>query len=149
VYDYVPGKVDWLVHERPVEGARAGEPRVGRFARRDAVTCALGDRVGQVRERVADSPYPFALVQAPGGVLLGRLRPSALQADPGLPAEDVMEPGPATVRPHKTAGTVARELAERDLSWAIVTTPHGVLVGVALRAQLEAAAAAWTVAEAA
>jgi hypothetical protein len=139
VYDYVEGKVDWLVHQRPVEGERAGEPTVGQYARDDVVTCALQDQVGPVRELVANSPYPFALVTVAGGVLLGRLRASMLDCDPSLRAEDVMEPGPSTVRPHKTAAGIAHDLSERELRWAIVTTPDGELIGVAARAELEAA----------
>jgi CBS-domain-containing membrane protein len=52
-----------------------------------------------------------------------------------------MEPGPSTVRPHKTAATVAKNLADKRLRWAIVTTPEGELIGVAARTELEAAAA--------
>jgi hypothetical protein len=142
VYDYVPGKVDWLVNQRPIEGERAGEPLAGQYARADTVTCGLEDRVGPVRDRVASSPYPFALVLGPKGVLLGRLRASMLDCDPQLRADEVMEPGPKTYRPHKTAAALADELAERDLRWAIVTTPRGVVIGVASRAELEAAARA-------
>ena len=97
-----------------------------------------------MRERVADSPYPFALVLSIGRVLLGRLRASMLDCDPELEAQEVMEPGPSTVRPHKTAEGIAHELAERDLRWAVVTTPDGELIGVAARTELEAAATAWT-----
>lgn len=143
MYDYVPGKVDWIVNQRPVEGKRAGEPTVGQHARADVVTCGLEDRVGPVRERVASSRYPFALVVGPRGVLLGRLRASMLDCDPELGADEVMEPGPKTYRAHKTAARIAHDLAERDLRWAIVTTPRGVLIGVAARAELEAAANAW------
>ncbi len=63
-----------------------------------------------------------------------------LDCDPELRAEDVMEPGPSTVRPHKTDGGVAQDLAEKDLRWAIVTTPRGQLIGVAVRTELAAAA---------
>jgi CBS-domain-containing membrane protein len=52
-----------------------------------------------------------------------------------------MEPGPSTVRPHKTAAGIAHDLAERELRWAIVSTPDGELIGVASRAELEAAIA--------
>jgi hypothetical protein len=142
VYDYVAGKVDWLVHQRPIEGERADEPTVGDYARTDVVTCGLEDRVGPVRQSVGGSPYPFALVKSSGGVLLGRLRASMLDCDPDLRAQDVMEPGPSTVRPHKTAAGIAHDLAERDLRWAIVTTPEGELIGVAARAELEAAVGA-------
>ena len=51
-----------------------------------------------------------------------------------------MEPGPSTVRPHKTATTIGKSLAEKQLRWAIVTTPEGELIGVATRTELEAAA---------
>jgi CBS domain-containing protein len=128
------------VHQRPIEGEHAAEPTVGQFARDDVVTCTLEDAVGEVRRRVAGSPYPFALVRSASGVLLGRLRASMLDCDPELRADEVMEPGPSTVRPHKTAAGIAGDLAERDLRWAIVTTPEGELIGVAARSELEAAA---------
>ena len=93
-----------------------------------------------MRERVSDSPYPFALVLGPGNVVLGRLRASMLDCDPGLRADQVMEPGPRTVRPHKTAASISQDLAAKNLRWAIVTTPEGELIGVAPRRDLEAAA---------
>ncbi len=99
--------------------------------------CALDDRVGQVRERIVASPYGFALVVARGGILLGRLRGSALDCDPALRIEEVMEPGPSTVRPHKAAGDLAKRLAQQGLHWAIVTDPEGRLIGVASRKDLE------------
>src|SRR5436190_19106569 len=100
VYDYAAGKVDWLAHNLPVEGEDPTPPTAGRLARDDVVRCALDDRVGEVRDRVAASPYGFALVVAPSGVLLGRVRVSVLDCDPALKPEDVMEPGPSTVRAH-------------------------------------------------
>ncbi len=120
---------------------------MGEYARDDVVTCELQDPVGPVREQIAGSPYPFALVRGRGEVLLGRLRASRLDCDPDLPAEALMDPGPSTVRPHKTAGGIAHELADQNLRWAIVTTPEGELIGVAARAELEAAAAAYSVAQ--
>ena len=135
----MPGKVDWLAHNVPVEGEEAAAPTAGRLARDDVVTCALEDRVGQVRERIGRSPYGFGLVLAPGRVVLGRLRSSALDCDPSLPAEEVMEAGPSTVRPHTDARALAKRLAERKLRWAIVTDPEGRLIGVARRQELERA----------
>lgn len=113
---------------------------MGGVARQDVVTCRLDDRVGEVRERIVASPYGFALVTAPGGVLLGRLRGSLLDCDPQLRAEEVMEAGPSTVRPDRTVeGTLSR-LVERGLQFAVVTDPEGRLLGVASRDQLERAA---------
>jgi hypothetical protein len=132
VYDYTLGKADWLAHNLPAAGERADRPTAGGAARDDVVTCALSDRIGELRERIDHSPYPFALVTSREGILLGRLGRSALDTDPDARAEDVMEPGPSTVRPNVDA----RALAERDLRFAIVTTPKGRLVGVARREDL-------------
>ena len=141
VYDYHAGKADWLAHQLPVEGERADEPTAGSLARDDVVTCGLSDKVGPVQELIEASPYPFAVVTSEGGVVLGRLPLSKCDPDPETVAEDAMEPGPSTVRPHKTAATIAETLAAKQLRWAIVTTPEGELIGVASRAELEAAAA--------
>ena len=114
---------------------------VGSLAHDDVVTCGLADAVGPVRERVGSSPYPFALVLGERRVVFGRLPLSKCDCDPGLRVEEVMEPGPSTVRAHRTAATIATRLAEKQLRWAIVTTPEGELIGVAARTELEAAAA--------
>lgn len=139
MYDYAMGEADWLAHGLETEGEKAGALTAGRLARDDVVTCRLDDRAGEVRERIDGSPYGFGLVTTAGGVLLGRLRRSALDGDPAARAEDVMEAGPSTVRPKMAADRLARRLDARDLKTAIVTTPEGVLVGVIRRRELEAA----------
>ena len=60
-----------------------------------------------------------------------------LDCDPALRAEEVMEGGPKTFRPHRSADTIAQELAQRDLRWAIVSTAEGELIGIAARVELE------------
>jgi CBS domain-containing protein len=139
VYDYHAGKVDWLAHGLPIEGEHTETATVGSLARDDVVTCALADMVSTVHERIANSRYPFAIVVGDRRVVFGRLPGSKCDCDPGTPVEDVMESGPSTVRPHKAAATIAKTLAEKQLRWAIVTTPEGELVGVATRTELEAA----------
>jgi CBS domain-containing protein len=109
-------------------------------ARDDVVRCAPNDRVSAVRDAIERSPYPFALVTGREGMLLGRIRGSALDREPDRPIGELMELGPSTVRPHRAAGEIAERLAEGDLRWAIVTTPQGRLVGVASRRDLERAA---------
>jgi Mg/Co/Ni transporter MgtE len=132
----MPGKTDWQARGLPLEGEKGAEPRAVDFVLPGAVTCHLGDRIGEVRERVRTSPYGFAFVVADGGVLLGRLRRAALDGDPDATAESVMEPGPTTVR----ADTAPRELRERlergDLTTAVVSDPEGRLLGVVRRADL-------------
>jgi Mg/Co/Ni transporter MgtE len=139
----VLGKVDWLAHRLPVEGERAEAPTAGRVARDDFVRCRPGDRAGDVLALIERSPYPFALAAAGDGMLLGRLRASALRAaPPDTAVGEIMELDPSTTRPHRAARDVAQRLADRDLRWAIVTTPEGRLLGVASRADLERLAAA-------
>jgi CBS-domain-containing membrane protein len=139
VYDYVAGKQDWLARGLPVEGEEADRPAARHLMRDDAVTCGLADRVGEVYERVKESPYGFALVIAEGGCLLGRLRASALQeCDPASTAEAVMESGPSTVRPDRELAALVKRLHDRSLMFAIVTDPEGRLAGVVRRSEAEA-----------
>lgn len=142
MYDYVPGKVDWLANGLKVEGEVADPPTAGRVMRDDVLRCAPTDRAGAVLESIERSPYPFALVTSAGGTVLGRVRASRLDRRSEEPVWDIAEPGPKTFRPHRSAENVARQLAEKDLRWAIVTTPEGRLLGVASREDLERAAKA-------
>lgn len=137
VYDYVVGKVDWLAHNLPVERDAPAPPSAADFLRDDVVTCGLDDRVGDVKERIASSPYGFAVATNPGGVVLGRVRGSVLDCDPLLRVEEVMEPGPSTVRPDKPVDELIARLAKQELRFAIVTTPEGRLLGVVRRDEVE------------
>ena len=134
----MPGKVDWLARMLPAEGDEASEKRVGDFARDDVVTCPLDADVGEVLERIEASPYGFALVVAAGGeTLLGRLPRSAIEKAGGSgKAEDVMSPGPSTVRPDMAVGELRERLDKRDLKTAVVSTPEGKLIGVVKRSSL-------------
>jgi Mg/Co/Ni transporter MgtE len=136
VYDYTPAKEDWLARGLPTEGEKADVPRVWRLASHDVVTCALSDTVGEVRERILASPYGFGFVVSETGCVLGRMRRSALDCDPALTAEEVMEPGPSTVRADKDPAALRERLEKRDLHSAVITTPDGVLIGVVLRKDL-------------
>ncbi len=138
VFDYVEGKADWLARGLPTEGERAGERRVGHLARRDVATCRVSERVGDVRPRVEASPYSFALVVADGDILLGRLRRAALEGDPDRRAEEVMEPGPSTVRLDTALDALAERLDRLGLKTVVVSTPDGALVGVVRREELAA-----------
>jgi CBS domain-containing protein len=116
-----------------VEGAEADALTAGRFARADAVTCLIDERVGDVRARVDGSPYGFAVAVSEGGVVLGRLRAAELAGDPRRRVGDVMESGPATVRPGEELGPLLERLRRRDIPAILVTTPEGVLMGILRR----------------
>jgi CBS domain-containing protein len=138
VFDYMPGKVDWMARALPMEGEKAGEPRVIDVARQDVVTCRLDVTIADIRDRVAASPYGFAFVTTTDGILLGRLRRTALDGDPDRTAAAVMEPGPSTTRPDLAPAGILDKLRRADLTTAVLTDPEGRLLGVVRREDLEA-----------
>lgn len=140
IYDYMPSKVDWMARGLPLEGENAGEPRAVDLAHTDVVTCGLQDPLGAVHDRVTQSPYGFAFVLGPDGVLLGRLRKASLEHGPDAKAQDVMEPGPSTTRPDTPPGRLLAKLQGADLTTAVLTNPEGRLLGIVRRADLEGTA---------
>jgi len=140
VYDYMPSKVDWMARGLPLEGENAGQPRAVDIARTDVVTCGLHEPLGAVHDRVTSSPYGFAFVLGPDGVLLGRLRKASLEQDPDTRAQDAMEPGPSTTRPDTPPDKLLAKLHGADLTTAVLTDPEGRLLGIVRRADLDGTA---------
>ena len=139
VYDYVPGKEDWLARGLPTEGERANRLRAGGVARADVATVGPDETVRIARERVRRSRYGFALVVAADRILLGRLGRATLDGDPSLAAAHVMEGGPSTIRPSTPVEDLRERLDARGLQTALVTTPEGRLIGVVRRDDLGSA----------
>jgi predicted transcriptional regulator len=138
VYDYVAGKADWLAHGLPTQGSRADLPRAKDVLRHDAVTAPPDEPVGPIAARVAHSPYEFALVTTQDGTVLGRLPSAALHGDPAVRAEQVMEPGPSTIRADRSLAELAERLDSRGPRTVLVTDPEGRLLGVATLADMRA-----------
>jgi CBS domain-containing protein len=136
VYDYAPGKVDWMAHARPLEGTDADHPRAQTLMRGDVATCTLDEPPDEVARKIDATPYGFALALSPGRVVLGRVRRSRL-ADAGASIEAVMEPGPSTIRPHTTIEDLATRIARSEARTLVVTDPEGELLGVVRRDDVE------------
>jgi CBS-domain-containing membrane protein len=131
VFDYVAGKADWLANGLPRESDNAAVAYAGELVDADPPTCALDTSAADIRQTLTASRYGFALVLSAGRIVLGRVRRSALaSADASSTAEELMEPGPSTVRFNTRADELIQRLAKRDLKTAVVTTPTGCLVGV-------------------
>ena len=125
--------MDWLAHNLPTEGSLADAPTAGTLLRTDAVTAQPNEPLEAIHARVQASRYGFALVLSDDGTLLGRLRRSALEDNPSGTAEQVMEPGPVTIRPHEPLDRIATRLREHSLTTQLVTDPEGHLLGLVHR----------------
>jgi predicted transcriptional regulator len=133
VYDYRTGKQDWMGAGLPTEGTNAELPRLIDVVQRDVPTCSLGERLGDVRSRVIAAGWDACVVISQQRVVLGLLRANELQADPDLPAERAMRPGPSTYRPLVSVAGMRRIMTDRGLESSPVTTSDGKLVGLVRR----------------
>jgi CBS domain-containing protein len=114
----------------PTEGTNTQRPRLIDVVRRDVPTCTLGERLVDVRNRVAAAGWDACVVVSQDRVVLGLLRAKELQADPQLLVERVMRPGPSTYRPFVSVAELRRTMIERNLESSPVTTSDGKLVGL-------------------
>jgi len=140
VYDYVNGKVDWMSAGLPTEGTNASKPRAGDVARKEAPTCRLDERLGDVQQRVRAAGWNASVVVNPERVVLGLLREKELGGDPDQFVEQAMRPGPSTFRPFVLVAELAQFMSEHELENSPITTSDGRLVGLLLREDAKKAA---------
>ena len=133
MYDYRTGILDWKTAGLPVEGTNAQVPRLVDVVRRDAPTCSLGERLGDVRDRAAAAGWDACVVVSGGHVVLGLLRGAELQGDPELVVDQAMRPGPSTYRPFVPVAELRGIMNDRNLESSPVTTSDGRLVGLVRR----------------
>jgi len=133
VYDYETGILDWKTAGLPVEGTSTQQPRLVDVVRRDVPTCSLGERLGDVRDRVAAAGWDACVVVSSGHVVLELLRARELQADPQQLVDQVMRPGPSTYRPFVPVEELRGIMSDRNLESSPVTTSDGRLVGLVRR----------------
>jgi CBS domain-containing protein len=138
VYDFVDGKIAWLSHGLPLEGAGPHYSVAGAVADRAAVlACRLGDRIGDVAHQLDAVPHDYCVVLNDHDIVLGRMRKRNIQGPPDGSVEEVMEPGPTTVRPHEPAGPLLERMRKKNVAAVIVTTNKGRLVGAVTQEALE------------
>ena len=132
MYDYRTGILDWKTAGLPVEGTNTQVPRLVDVVRRDVPTCSLGERLGDVRDRVAAAGWEACVVVSGTRVVLGLLR-AELQGDPALLVDQVMRPGPSTYRPFVPVAELRGIMSDRNLESSPVTTSDGRLIGLVRR----------------
>ena len=139
VYDFVPGKMAWLAMGWPREGTAAALPNAGEIAKRGTPTCALEDRVADVREQVLAVGRDVCIVVNAAGIVEGRLRGSALEEQPDATAEQAMEIGPTTIRPSEPLAPLIERMRNRGVATIVVSDLKGRLVGILYRQDAERA----------
>lgn len=137
VYDYVNGKVEWMLSREPVEGTGPHHAMAGEVATKGRLhTCVLGSTVGQSVRAMEERGSSFCLVLNDEGVVLGRLRIKDRDDTSRDLVEEVMETGPTTVRPTEPAKALLERMERRKVADVVVTTTRGELLGVARRDDL-------------
>ena len=130
VYDYAAGKVDWMAAGLPTIRADSSQRRALDTADRAPPTCRPDQPVCDV---VASTPATTLIVINDERIVLGRFRAGASTAEGTARVEDVMEPGPATVRAHEPLPPMLERMARRQVDEVIVTRPEGTLLGLVRR----------------
>src|SRR5919201_1781414 len=93
VFDYVAGKKDWGSYGLPHEGTNVPARSAGVVAHREVPTCALDEKLSEVRERVRAAGWDTCIVVNEHGVVLGRLGRGAIASDSEESVERAMTPG--------------------------------------------------------
>ena len=134
MYDYKPGKLDWMAAGLSTDGKNARVPRAGDLARKGAATCSLDERLDDVRVRLDASGADAAVVVNQENVVLGILRAKELRQPGELTVAEAMQPGPSTFRPYVSAQEMADFMVEHELDSSPITTYDGRLIGLLYQA---------------
>ncbi len=129
VYDYVSGKSVWIAAGLPTVRQSAGSPAAGNTLRAGDIVGHAGGRLGDVARRARAEGKDEVIVVDDWHVVLGRIRGAALDGDPDALIEDVMRPGPATIRPDTPLETVVATLGPAGVASILVTDPDGRIIG--------------------
>jgi CBS domain-containing protein len=130
VHDYVGGIADWKGAGLLIEGSTDSKETVADATQSEVVVCRAGETLSDVRSRREDQAWEIAAVVGCDGVVIGRLRPSAMEGPDDELVEEVMESGPATVRPDGLLEPLVERMERRNAPHVLVTTPQGRLIGI-------------------
>jgi Mg/Co/Ni transporter MgtE len=126
VYDYVPGKMDWLSFGLPYEGEAV---LAGRDLQRDVPTCRPHEKVAEVRSRLGPGAGACVALND-AGVVMGLVSEDSLTAASRARVEDVMDVGVSTVRPSEDLGELRARMRGAGVGAVAVTSSDGRLMGV-------------------
>ena len=130
------GKLEWLAHALPVEGAGPHHAVAGDVVEREVTTCGPQATLDEIGATIEERDVSRCVIVNDRGIVVGQVRRSKLDGASGL--EEVLEPGPATVQLTETLGPLAQRMEAAKVDRILVTTPKGVLLGEVLRSRARA-----------
>ena len=128
MYDYVPGKAAWFAADLPGEGAANRRSWGGALAHRDVATCPPDATIRDVAARMGG--WEVCVVIDDRAVVLGAVRRETLGLPDDTAVENVLQPGPPTVRPDIPARELLQSMRDDGQEHVLVTTNEGVLLGL-------------------
>ncbi len=126
LYDYAPGKMDWLSYGLAHEGNGV---LAGDEMQRGVPTCDLDETVAAVRDRLGSDSGSCVAVNH-DGVVMGVVDQEALASRPGARVEEVMTFGVTTVRPSEDAEALRTRMLQAKVEAVLITSSDGRLLGV-------------------
>jgi Mg/Co/Ni transporter MgtE len=133
VYDYVPGKMDWLSFGLPHEGSAL---LAGEVIDADVPRCHLDERMGEVRTRLGEQAG-FCVAVEDDGVVMGVVQDEGFGADPEARVEDAMAFGVSTIRPSEDVEALLGRMRHAGIEAILVTRSDGRLMGLLRREEAE------------
>ncbi len=134
VYDYVPGKADWLAFNLPRQG---WAHLAGDVLTRDLPTASARDRLGDVRTNLRNSNIGLLVVLNHQGIVMGILPATAADQSDDTPIEAIMDEGPTTIRPSEEVEPLVEGMRNADVDGVLVTSSDGKLLGLFERSRGE------------
>jgi CBS domain-containing protein len=136
VFDYMAGKIDWMAYGLPVEGASDIALIKDRLVREWPV-CRLTDTTSAAKQRAQAHSAGFCLVVNDEGIVLGVVGREDWEIPESMPVEEIMDPGPTTLRPSLSVDNAMEFLEKHNLDAIPVTSSDGKLMGVFRRQEPE------------
>ncbi len=135
VYDYVPGKSDWMAAGLPREGLSADTPYAGDLAAGAVPTCPFRAAMDTAAAALREHGFCVAVDDQ---VVLGMVYERDVEKrDPNTTVEQVMHPGPTTVRASEPVASLVMRMHAADVDAILVTDPEGRLLGLLNRHHAE------------
>ncbi|MEV5549719.1 CBS domain-containing protein [Streptomyces sp. NPDC052309] len=141
VYDYVPGKADWLAAGLPREGEAADTALAGDVADRNVPLCTLDQPLDDVVDMLDETGRRAAVVVDDDQVVMGLVRHREAAGHTGGTVGDTVRPGPVTVRADQPLPPLLERMTQTGTAAVPVTDPEGRLLGLLERDDAEHAVA--------